>query len=588
MTSPQRQLPPAVLEALIGHDWPGNVRALRHAAERAVIMADGERYRIEDFPLPSAAERRRGAGRRRDAQPRPARKADDRARAAHAPFQHLARRRRARAQPRRALPAHGETWTLGASSSSGLRGARSCSSRAVWLFVEALDDARPARRPDRRRADRRRRARRACGISSAAPISRSRASSNRCASRIIRSASPTRAAAASTCSARRSTQALKTLQARHMQESARGALPVGDRRRCPSALLAIDQDGRVELLNKAARQLFARRPLNRDCATSTRSARSSRRRSRLPRGNAQDHPADARRRSAQGDLRLGPGGAARPAGDGAVDPAGAERARRAGGRGAGRPRAGADPRDHELADAGDLARAVGRRHGRGRGERRTPTLADAQAARPRPSPAGPKASSASSKAIASSPRRRKSTAARSRRSPGPRRSCASRWPAPATARSTRGVEVEPKTLELNADPELLAQAVLNLLRNAIRATADVRRADGRAWRRRAKRSGQCRIEVRDNGPGIPEDRRDDIFLPFYTTHKGGSGVGLSFARQVALAHGGSISALDAPEGGANIRMVIWSLAPCIRSPRGSVSPDGSASTLREGGKDHAG
>ncbi len=50
--------------------------------------------------------------------------------------------------------------------------------------------------------------------------------------------------------------------------------------------------------------------------------------------------------------------------------------------------------------------------------------------------------------------------------------------------------------------------------------------------------------MRDNGRGIPEDRREDIFLPFYTTHKGGSGVGLSFARQVALAHGGSICALD--------------------------------------------
>jgi signal transduction histidine kinase len=69
-------------------------------------------------------------------------------------------------------------------------------------------------------------------------------------------------------------------------------------------------------------------------------------------------------------------------------------------------------------------------------------------------------------------------------------------------------------------------------------------------------TGHCRIEVRDNGGGIPEDRREDIFLPFYTTHKGGSGVGLSFSKQVALAHGGSICALDAPEGGANIRMVI--------------------------------
>ena len=66
----------------------------------------------------------------------------------------------------------------------------------------------------------------------------------------------------------------------------------------------------------------------------------------------------------------------------------------------------------------------------------------------------------------------------------------------------------------------------------------------------------ARIEVRDNGPGIPEDRHEDIFLPFYTTHKGGSGVGLSFARQVALAHGGSISAGDSPEGGASIVLMI--------------------------------
>ena len=50
---PERDLPPAVLEVLVRHDWPGNVRALRHAAERAVIMAEGPRYRTEDFPLPN-------------------------------------------------------------------------------------------------------------------------------------------------------------------------------------------------------------------------------------------------------------------------------------------------------------------------------------------------------------------------------------------------------------------------------------------------------------------------------------------------------------------------------------------------------
>jgi DNA-binding NtrC family response regulator len=51
-----RQLPPIVLEALIEHDWPGNVRALRHAAERAVIMAEGDHYRTDDFSLPRRAQ----------------------------------------------------------------------------------------------------------------------------------------------------------------------------------------------------------------------------------------------------------------------------------------------------------------------------------------------------------------------------------------------------------------------------------------------------------------------------------------------------------------------------------------------------
>jgi DNA-binding NtrC family response regulator len=53
---PERELPAHVLDALVRHDWPGNVRALRHAAERAVIMADGGSYRLEDFPLPARLE----------------------------------------------------------------------------------------------------------------------------------------------------------------------------------------------------------------------------------------------------------------------------------------------------------------------------------------------------------------------------------------------------------------------------------------------------------------------------------------------------------------------------------------------------
>lgn len=61
---PERALPTDVLAALAAHDWPGNVRALRHAAERAVILAEGSAYAVADFPLgrtapntmPAAAE----------------------------------------------------------------------------------------------------------------------------------------------------------------------------------------------------------------------------------------------------------------------------------------------------------------------------------------------------------------------------------------------------------------------------------------------------------------------------------------------------------------------------------------------------
>ena len=117
------------------------------------------------------------------------------------------------------------------------------------------------------------------------------------------------------------------------------------------------------------------------------------------------------------------------------------------------------------------------------------------------------------------------------------------------------VDIKPRSLKISADPELLAQAVLNLLRNSVRVTAEMGRPEIALTIRRES-NGAFRIEVRDNGPGIPEERREDIFLPFYTTHQGGSGVGLSFARQVALAHGGSIGVTDAPEGGANIRILV--------------------------------
>jgi signal transduction histidine kinase len=345
---------------------------------------------------------------------------------------------------------------------------------------------------------------------------------------------------------------LKTLQARHTQESAEsrylGAI-VDD---APSALLTIDRDGRVEVLNKAARQLFARMPMHRledldalgpELATAVRLPPGTRKITRLildgvPQkaifASAQvarlDQPIavlsilpvqselGALEVAAQADLvrvltheimnSLTPVTSLARTGAELVASAAKGKA--------------------DLADAKIATETVARRaEGILRFVESYREFAQAPDIHRRQFKARPWAEEIMRLALANAVDRQIDSR----------------------------IEVEPGTMNLNADPELLAQALLNLLRNSMRATAD--RDEPIVVLALAREpNGHFRLEVRDNGPGIPDDRREDIFLPFYTTHKGGSGVGLSFARQVALAHGGSICALEAPEGGANLRMVI--------------------------------
>jgi len=107
--------------------------------------------------------------------------------------------------------------------------------------------------------------------------------------------------------------------------------------------------------------------------------------------------------------------------------------------------------------------------------------------------------------------------------------------------------VEPQDLVARVDPELLEQALINLLRNAVDAVAAVAepRVEIRCWHD----NGQLHIAVADNGRGLTRDERDQIFVPFFTTKVGGSGIGLSLARRIALAHGGLLSFGDnSPQG----------------------------------------
>lgn len=59
-------------------------------------------------------------------------------------------------------------------------------------------------------------------------------------------------------------------------------------------------------------------------------------------------------------------------------------------------------------------------------------------------------------------------------------------------------------------------------------------------------AGHSEIKVIDNGPGIPPEIMDQIFIPFFTTKENGSGIGLSLSRQIMKNHGGSIEATSAP------------------------------------------
>ena len=105
--------------------------------------------------------------------------------------------------------------------------------------------------------------------------------------------------------------------------------------------------------------------------------------------------------------------------------------------------------------------------------------------------------------------------------------------------------IEPDGLDLTADPELIEQVLINLVKNAMQAVVGTPEAEVRLLARIDDR-GRAIIQVIDNGPGIVEEALDKIFIPFFTTKKDGSGIGLSLSREIMRQHGGSISAVSYP------------------------------------------
>ena len=108
---------------------------------------------------------------------------------------------------------------------------------------------------------------------------------------------------------------------------------------------------------------------------------------------------------------------------------------------------------------------------------------------------------------------------------------------------------------VRVDRALVEQALINLVRNASDAVAG--RADAAVWLSvRTTRAGRVALEVADSGPGVPAELAQTIFVPFFTTKRGGSGIGLSLAQHVAHAHGGAVTLGERDGGGAVFSIVL--------------------------------
>jgi two-component system nitrogen regulation sensor histidine kinase NtrY len=106
-------------------------------------------------------------------------------------------------------------------------------------------------------------------------------------------------------------------------------------------------------------------------------------------------------------------------------------------------------------------------------------------------------------------------------------------------------KVEPETLELTADSEQIEQVIINLMVNSI-FVLDSKENPTISLTANLDEKGNVLIKVIDNGPGIPEEAVDKIFIPFFSTKKSGSGVGLSLSRQIMRSHGGNIRVNSKP------------------------------------------
>ncbi|MEQ9423124.1 MAG: ATP-binding protein [Cyclobacteriaceae bacterium] len=116
------------------------------------------------------------------------------------------------------------------------------------------------------------------------------------------------------------------------------------------------------------------------------------------------------------------------------------------------------------------------------------------------------------------------------------------------------IEKDIRNLIIKADPELIEQVLINLIKNASEALENTK-SPLVSIKAKSLPNGRTMLEISDNGPGIEAENLDNIFVPFFSTKKKGSGIGLSLSRQIMRLHKGSISVNSEPGEGTSFSLV---------------------------------
>ncbi len=106
--------------------------------------------------------------------------------------------------------------------------------------------------------------------------------------------------------------------------------------------------------------------------------------------------------------------------------------------------------------------------------------------------------------------------------------------------------IDREDLKITADRELIEMVLINLLKNSREALSE-REGSKIELSAQTDAEGRLLLEVKDNGPGIIKEAQEQIFIPFYTTKRGGSGIGLALSRQIMQLHNGELTVKSEPE-----------------------------------------